>query len=55
VDERMIISFIEEVQYTRRPMYTFCSHRISQKNCKKSRGAAQKILAKLPEKPSELQ
>jgi len=52
----MIISFIEEVQYTRaRSMYTFCSHRISQKNCKKSRGAARKILAKLPEKPSELQ
>jgi len=49
----MIISFIEEVQYTRRPINVHVL--FSPKNCKKSRGAARKIPAKLPEKPSELQ
>jgi hypothetical protein len=52
----MIISFIEEVQYTRRPInvHVLFSPEKPEK-LQKSRGAARKIPAKLPEKPSELQ
>jgi len=56
VDERMNICFIEEVQYTCRPInvHVLFSPEKPEK-LQKSRGAARKIPAKLPEKPSELQ
>jgi len=50
----MNISFIEEVQYSCRPINVHVLFSPPEK-LQKSRGAARKIPAKLPEKPSELQ